>query len=93
MQFSGLRRVYSCTVLGDNIVVVGGRGGDYDTCRCTDTYNILTGRWDRDGLVTQKSVAQDFLDRFNRNSFIGGAVVVQSTAPRFWTHKNRRITS
>ena len=33
-----------------------------------------------------RSVTQDFLDRFNRESFIGGAVVVQSIAPRFWTH-------
>ena len=86
MQFSRFAKSVFCTVLGDNIVVVGGRGGDYDTCRCTDTYNILTGRWDRDGLETQRSVTQDFLDRFNRESFIGGAVVVQSIAPRFWTH-------
>ncbi len=85
-DFPSVRRVYSCAVFGDDIVVVGGRGGDYDTCRGTDVFNTVTGLWDTDGLETGKTATRDFLDRFDRDSFIGGAIVVQPVVPRVWTH-------
>lgn len=67
--FPEMRKIYSCTEHEGKIIVVGGRGADYSTVTSLREYDLLANRW---------SELPDLLNKFGRDSFIGGGMVVQT---------------
>ena len=64
-----MRKIYSCTEHDGKIVIVGGRSADYSAVTSLNEFDLRTGQWRE---------YPDVVSRFNRDSFIGGGVVVQS---------------
>ena len=69
--FPEMRKIYACTQHDGKIIVVGGRGGDYSAETSLREFDVRTNTW---------SKTCSFLDRFERDCFIGGGIVVQSCA-------------
>lgn len=67
--FPEMRKIYACTEYDGKILLVGGRGADYSTVTSLSEFDVRTNTW---------SKTESFLDRFNRDSFIGGGIVVQT---------------